>query len=199
MKFSSFYDSKKNSCCGNYMKKYGVWNSQAFMNSKKNSCRGNYMRKYGMLILDEKKHFYGSVLMKIINSRFEYLNMSRVHKTPRKKVWFIINCRYKESKEIKAGLKELKIAIANPSCDNEVLRDYFLKLIRKFVFSALDEIYSFKTEKEILARMAQMGQQSFFFLIMPNFWLTIIHWWNFSVFFPSSMSILDWKKLLVLF
>ena len=116
-----------------------------------------------MLILDEKKHFYGSVLMKIINSRFEYLNMSRVHKTPRKKVWFIINCRYKESKEIKAGLKELKIAIANPSCDNEVLRDYFLKLIRKFVFSALDEIYSFKTEKEILARMAQMGQQSFFF------------------------------------
>ena len=116
-----------------------------------------------MLILDEKKHFYGSVLMKIINSRFEYLNMSRVHKTPRKKVWFIINCRYKESKEIKAGLKELKIAIANPSCDKEVLRDYFLKLIRKFVFSALDEIYSFKTEKEILARMAQMGQQSFFF------------------------------------
>jgi len=68
--------------------------------------------------------------------------------------------RYKESKEIEAGLKELKIAIANPSCDNEVLRDYFLKLIRKFVFSALDEIYSFKTEKEILAHMAQMREQS---------------------------------------
>ena len=55
---------------------------------------------------------------------------------------------------------EPKIAIANPSCDNEVLRDYFLKLIRKFVFSALDEIYSFKTEKEILAHMAQMREQS---------------------------------------
>ena len=68
--------------------------------------------------------------------------------------------RYKESKEIEAGLKELKIAIANPSCDKEVLRDYFLKLIRKFVFSALDEIYSFKTEKEILAHMAQMREQS---------------------------------------
>ena len=25
-----------------------IWNCQAFMNSKKNSCRGNYMRKYGM-------------------------------------------------------------------------------------------------------------------------------------------------------
>ena len=24
-----------------------IWNFQAFMNSKKNSCRGNYMRKYG--------------------------------------------------------------------------------------------------------------------------------------------------------
>ena len=73
-------------------------------------------------------------------------------------IWTL--CRYKESKEIEAGLKELKIAIANPSCDNEVLRDYFLKLIRKFVFSALDEIYSFKTEKEILAHMAQMREQS---------------------------------------
>ena len=26
-----------------------VWNFQAFSNSKKNSCHGNYMRKYGML------------------------------------------------------------------------------------------------------------------------------------------------------
>ena len=25
-----------------------IWNFQAFMNSKKNSCRGNYMRKYGI-------------------------------------------------------------------------------------------------------------------------------------------------------
>ena len=25
-----------------------IWNVKAFMNSKKNSCRGNYMRKYGI-------------------------------------------------------------------------------------------------------------------------------------------------------
>ena len=25
-----------------------MWNFQVFMNSKKNSCRGNYMRKYGI-------------------------------------------------------------------------------------------------------------------------------------------------------
>ena len=30
------------------MRKLGIWNFQAFMNSKKNSCRGNYMRKYGI-------------------------------------------------------------------------------------------------------------------------------------------------------
>ena len=28
------------------------------MNSKKNSCRGNYMRKYGMYLLDCKMEFY---------------------------------------------------------------------------------------------------------------------------------------------
>ena len=30
------------------MRKLLIWNFQAFTNSKKNSCRGNYMRKYGI-------------------------------------------------------------------------------------------------------------------------------------------------------
>ena len=68
--------------------------------------------------------------------------------------------RYKESKEIETSLKELKLAIANSSCDEDVLRDYYLKMIRKFVFSAIDEIFSFKTEKEILQHMAKMREQS---------------------------------------
>ena len=68
--------------------------------------------------------------------------------------------RYKESKEIESSLKELKLAISNSSCDEDVLRDYHLKLIRKFVFSAIDEIISFKTEKEILAHMAKMREQA---------------------------------------
>ena len=59
--------------------------------------------------------------------------------------------RFKESKILETSLKELKLAIEKPSCDDEVLRDYYLKLIRKFVFCAIDEIVSFKTEKEILA------------------------------------------------
>ena len=68
--------------------------------------------------------------------------------------------RYKESKEIETSLKELKLAIANSSCDEEVLRDYYLKLIRKFIFSAIDDIISFKTEKEILAYAVKMCKQS---------------------------------------
>lgn len=64
--------------------------------------------------------------------------------------------RYKESKEIETRLKQLKTAVDNPSCDDEVLREYYLKLIRKFVFLAMDEITSFETEKEILAHMAKM-------------------------------------------
>ena len=28
-----------------------IWNFQAFMNSKKHSCHGNYMRKYGICLL----------------------------------------------------------------------------------------------------------------------------------------------------
>lgn len=66
--------------------------------------------------------------------------------------------RYKESKEIEASLKDLKLAITNPSCDEDLLRDYYLKLIRKFVFAAIDELTSFETEKEILAHMAKMRE-----------------------------------------
>ena len=68
--------------------------------------------------------------------------------------------RYKESKEIETSLKELKVAVAHGSCDEDVLREYYLKLIRKFVFSAIEEITSFKTEKEILKHMAKMREES---------------------------------------
>ena len=34
-----------------------IWNFPAFMNSKKNSCRGNYMRKYGRSVTSFQKDF----------------------------------------------------------------------------------------------------------------------------------------------
>ena len=66
--------------------------------------------------------------------------------------------RYKESKALECSLKELKFAIEKPSCDDDVLRDYYLKMIRKFTFSAMDELSSFETEKEILQHMAKMRE-----------------------------------------
>ncbi len=66
--------------------------------------------------------------------------------------------RYKESKEIEASLKQLKVSLDNPQCDEEIVRQYYLKLVRKFVFFAIDELTSFETEKEILEHMAKMRQ-----------------------------------------
>lgn len=66
--------------------------------------------------------------------------------------------RYKESKALEASLKELKLAIDSPSCDEDVLRDYYIKLIKKFTFSAMEELSSFETEKEILQHMAKMRE-----------------------------------------
>ena len=66
--------------------------------------------------------------------------------------------RYKETKEIEASLKALKLVIEKPSCDEGVTREYYLKLIRKFVYFAIDEITSFETEKEILEHMAKMRE-----------------------------------------
>ena len=68
--------------------------------------------------------------------------------------------RFKESKILETSLKELKFAIEKPSCDDEVLRDYYLKLIRRFTFIAIDELTSFETEKEILQHMAKLREES---------------------------------------
>ena len=40
--------------------------------------------------------------------------------------------RYKESKAIEESLNELKLAIDRPSCDEDVLRDYYIKMIKKW-------------------------------------------------------------------
>ena len=68
--------------------------------------------------------------------------------------------RFKESKILETSLKELRLAIEKPSCDDEVLRDYYLKLIRRFTFIAIDELTSFETEKEILQHMAKLREES---------------------------------------
>ena len=65
--------------------------------------------------------------------------------------------RYKESKELEESIKAMKIKVEE-HCDEEIVRDYYLKLIRKGVHSALDELNSFEMEKEILEHMAKMRE-----------------------------------------
>ena len=65
--------------------------------------------------------------------------------------------RYKESKELEDSIKTMKVQLGE-HCDEDFLRDYYLKLIRKSVYSALDELSSFEIEKEILEHMAKMRE-----------------------------------------
>ena len=66
--------------------------------------------------------------------------------------------RYKESKELEGSIKSIKVKLGEDHCDEELLRDYYLKLIRKSVHSAMDELSSFEIEKEILEHMAKMRE-----------------------------------------
>ena len=66
--------------------------------------------------------------------------------------------RYKESKELEGSIKSMKVKLGEDHCDEELLRDYYLKLIRKSVHSAMDELSSFEIEKEILEHMAKMRE-----------------------------------------
>lgn len=66
--------------------------------------------------------------------------------------------RYKERKSLEDRLKKLKVAVDNPSCDDEVMREFYLNTIKRFVFTSLDELESFKQERGILKHMAKMGR-----------------------------------------
>ena len=64
--------------------------------------------------------------------------------------------RYKESKELESSLNALKMDLEH--CDEDLVREYYIKLIKKSVFSALDELTSFDMEKGILAHMAKLRE-----------------------------------------
>jgi len=64
--------------------------------------------------------------------------------------------RYKETKALEASLKELKLAIENPSSDDDVVREYYRTLVKRFSWFAIEELESLQTEKELLEGMAKM-------------------------------------------
>lgn len=66
--------------------------------------------------------------------------------------------KYKEQKELKAKLENLKKNVENEHCDEEIKRNYFLTMIKLFVHEAADELSSIETEKEILEHMSKMNK-----------------------------------------
>ena len=63
--------------------------------------------------------------------------------------------RFKETKQLKEDLKLLQESLTKGR-DEEVVREFHMKLIRKFVNSSLDELASLKMEVEMLQHMARM-------------------------------------------
>ena len=64
--------------------------------------------------------------------------------------------KLKETKELESKIIELKNAMANPSSDESTARDYYLLLIKKFIFSSIEELKSISQEKPIVEHLAKM-------------------------------------------
>jgi len=64
--------------------------------------------------------------------------------------------RYKQNKQLEGDIRELQIVLAGPSRDDDVLREYYLKLIQRFVNISLDELNSLEMEVGVLKHMARL-------------------------------------------
>lgn len=64
--------------------------------------------------------------------------------------------RYKDQKELKAKLVDLKKNMDNDHADEDNKRDYFLTMIKSFIHEAIDELQSIETEKPILDYMTNL-------------------------------------------
>lgn len=66
--------------------------------------------------------------------------------------------RFKEQKELKSRLEDLKKNMDNEHADEEIKRNYFLTMIRLYTYEAVDELDSILSEKQILERMASFNK-----------------------------------------
>lgn len=64
--------------------------------------------------------------------------------------------RFKEQKELKSKLADLKKNMENEHADEEIKRNYFLTMVKLFIYEAIDELNSIDMEKPILEHMANL-------------------------------------------
>ncbi|XP_072396672.1 immunoglobulin-binding protein 1 [Diabrotica undecimpunctata] len=67
--------------------------------------------------------------------------------------------RFKEQKELKSKLEDLKTNMENEHVDEEIKRKYFLTMIKLFIYESIDELNSIDMEKPILEHMANMKKE----------------------------------------
>jgi len=64
--------------------------------------------------------------------------------------------RYKQNRQLEEDIKELKVVLNGATRDEDVLRDYHLKMIQRFVNTSLDELNSLEMEVGVLQHMARV-------------------------------------------
>lgn len=66
--------------------------------------------------------------------------------------------KYQQKKELKDQIKQLKVAMERDHTDEDVKRNFFLKLIKSCVWESQDELSTLEQECEILEHIAKLKQ-----------------------------------------
>lgn len=66
--------------------------------------------------------------------------------------------KYQQKKELKDQIKQLKVALERDHTDEEIKRNFFLKLIKSCVWETQDELSTLEQECEILEHIAKLRQ-----------------------------------------
>ncbi|XP_071522111.1 immunoglobulin-binding protein 1 [Panulirus ornatus] len=64
--------------------------------------------------------------------------------------------RFKKKKDLGNQLMDLKKALDKPSHDEDILRNYYITLVRKFAYESVDELESVAMERKMLSKMKDL-------------------------------------------
>jgi len=67
--------------------------------------------------------------------------------------------RFQEQKDLKEKLNELEKVCKSEHIDDEVKRNYFLTLVKSFVYESIEEMRTIEMEKPVLEYMATLGTE----------------------------------------
>lgn len=68
--------------------------------------------------------------------------------------------QYRIKKELDDQIKQIKIVMDREHIDDDLKRDFYIKLIKSSIMNAIDEISSIEQEKQILDHMSQLKHEN---------------------------------------